>query len=287
MSILVNKSTRVIIQGISGREGSSQARNMAEYGTNIVAGVTPGKGGSWVMDEKIPVFDSMQTAVEVTEANASVVFVPPRQACDALYEAANSGVELVVCTTEGIPVHDVVNVCRYMETKGVRLIGPNCAGILTPGEQILGIFPNNCAIPGNVGIITRSGTVSYMIMDFMKNNGIGVSTCLGIGGDLISGTSFVEAMELFENDPYTEKILLIGEVGVLEEERAAKYATYKMSKPVCAFVSGMCAPSGKRMGHSGAYTEGGIGSVAAKLEAFEKAGIRATSNLPDVIDLIR
>lgn len=287
MSILLNKATRVVVQGITGNVGLFQTEKMIEYGTNVVAGVTPGKGGDWVIGEKIPVFDSMKSAVEATEANTSVIFVPPRQATDALYEAADAGIELVVCITEGIPVHDVVKITRYMQTKGLRLIGPNCAGILIPGEQKVGIIPNTCAISGNVGIISRSGTLSYMVMELMKGIGIGVSACVGIGGDAVPGTSFVEIMEMFETDPRTERILLIGEVGGTEEERAAKYAAFKMSKPVCAFITGESAPWSKRMGHAGAIIERGIGTVRSKLDAFDAVGIRAVSNLCDVTAMLK
>ena len=213
MGILINSSTKVIVQGITGREGSFHTEQMAAYGTQIVAGVSPQKGGSWVLDGKIPVFDTMQAAMEVTEANASIIFVPARNATDALFEAADSGVELVVCITEGVPVQDVVKVCQYMSNRGVRLVGPNCSGIINPGEAKLGVAPSDCVIPGKVGVISRSGTLSYMVMSEMKSRGIGVSTCIGIGGDIVQGTTFVEALELFETDPYTERILLIGEVG--------------------------------------------------------------------------
>ena len=221
MSILLNKSTRVIVQGITGREASFHSRDMLRYGTQIVAGVTPGKGGNWVLDEKVPVFDSMRSAVEATEANTSIVFVPAHQATDALYEAADSGVELVICVTDGIPVQDIVKVCAYMKTKGVRLVGPNCPGIITPGEQKVGIYPEDCVIPGRIGVVSRSSTIAYMAMAQMKAAGMGVSSCVGIGGDYIYGTTFVDVLEMFEVDPYTEKVLLIGEIGGLEEERAA------------------------------------------------------------------
>lgn len=287
MSILINKSTRVIIQGITGREAGFHSRDMLAYGTNIVAGVTPGKGGSWVLDEKVPVFDSMKSAVEATDANTSVIFVPAHQATDALYEAADSGVELVVCVTDGIPVQDVVKVNAYMKTKGVRLIGPNCPGIITPGEQKVGIYPSDCCIPGTVGVVSRSSTISYMAMDRMKTVGIGVSSCVGIGSDYVCGTTFVDVLEMFEIDPYTDKVLLMGEIGGLEEERAAKFVAYQMSKPVIAYVAGMTIPEGKRTTHSGAFIDGGIGSAREKLEAFKNAGIKATSNWMDLLDLLR
>ena len=287
MSILVNKSTRVIIQGITGREAGFHSRDMLNYGTQIVAGVTPGKGGSWVLDEKVPVFDSMRSAVEATDANTSIVFVPAHQATDALFEAADSGVELVVCITDGIPVQDVVRVNAYMKTKGVRLLGPNCPGIITPGEQKVGIFPTDCVLPGRIGVVSRSSTIAYMTMARMKNMGLGVSSCVGIGGDLICGTTFVDILEMFETDPYTDKVLLMGEIGGLEEERAAKFAAYQMSKPVIGYVAGMSIPEGKHTTHPGAFIDGGVGSAREKLETFKTAGIKATSNWMDLMDLLK
>ena len=287
MSILINKSTRVIVQGITGREAGLHSRDMLNYGTQIVAGVTPGKGGSWVLDEKVPVFDSMKQAVEATEANTSIVFVPAHQATDALYEAADSGVELVISVTDGIPVQDIIKVNAYMKTKGVRLLGPNCPGVINPGEQKVGIYPSDCVIPGRIGVVSRSSTSAYMTMDRMKRAGLGVSSCVGIGGDLICGTTFVDVLEMFEVDPYTDKVLLMGEIGGLEEERAAKYVAYQMSKPVVAYVAGMSIPEGKRTTHPGAFIEGGIGLAREKLEAFKTAGIKATSNWMELIDLLK
>lgn len=287
MSILINKSTRVIVQGITGREAGLHSRDMLNYGTQIVAGVTPGKGGSWVLDEKVPVFDSMKQAVEATEANTSIVFVPAHQATDALYEAADSGVELVISVTDGIPVQDIIKVNAYMKTKGVRLLGPNCPGVINPGEQKVGIYPSDCVIPGRIGVVSRSSTIAYMTMDRMKRAGLGVSSCVGIGGDLICGTTFVDVLEMFEVDPYTDKVLLMGEIGGLEEERAAKYVAYQMSKPVVAYVAGISIPEGKRTTHPGAFIEGGIGLAREKLEAFKTAGIKATSNWMELIDLLK
>ena len=287
MSILINKSTRVIVQGITGREAGLHSRDMLNYGTQIVAGVTPGKGGSWVLDEKVPVFDSMKQAVEATEANTSIVFVPAHQATDALYEAADSGVELVISVTDGIPVQDIIKVNAYMKTKGVRLLGPNCPGVINPGEQKVGIYPSDCVIPGRIGVVSSSSTIAYMTMDRMKRAGLGVSSCVGIGGDLICGTTFVDVLEMFEVDPYTDKVLLMGEIGGLEEERAAKYVAYQMSKPVVAYVAGMSIPEGKRTTHPGAFIEGGIGLAREKLEAFKTAGIKATSNWMELIDLLK
>ena len=287
MSIFVNKSTHVVVQGITGREAGFHTRDMMNYGTQIVAGVVPGKGGIWVLDEKVPVFDTMKQAVEATDADTSIVFVPPHQATDSLYEAADSGVELVICVTDGIPVQDIVKVNAYMKSKGVRLLGPCSPGIITPGEQKIGIYPTDCVIPGNIGVVSRSSTLSYMTMAMMREAGLGVSTCVGLGGDLIAGTTFTDVLDLFEVDPYTEKVLLIGEIGGLEEERAAKFAAYRMSKPVIAYVTGINVPEGKRTTHAGAYIDGGIGSAREKLEAFKNAGIKATSNISELIDLLR
>ena len=287
MSILINKSTRVIVQGITGREAGFHCRDMLNYGTQIVAGVTPGKGGSWVLDEKVPVFDSMKQAVAATGANTSIVFVPAHQANDALYEAADSGVELVVSVTDGIPVQDIVKVNAYMKNKGIRLLGPNCPGIITPGEQKVGIYPSDCVIPGRIGVVSRSSSIAYMTMARMKREGLGVSSCVGIGGDLICGTTFVDVLEMFEVDPYTDKILLMGEIGGLEEERAAKYVAYQMSKPVIAYVAGISIPEGKHTTHPGAFIDGGIGLAREKLEAFKTAGIKATSNWMELIDLLK
>ena len=287
MSIFVNKSTHVVVQGITGREAGFHTRDMMNYGTQIVAGVVPGKGGIWVLDEKVPVFDTMKQAVEATDADTSIVFVPPHQATDSLYEAADSGVELVICVTDGIPVQDIVKVNAYMKSKGVRLIGPNCPGIINPGEQKVGIYPSECVIPGRIGVVSRSSSIAYMAMDRMKSVGLGVSSCVGIGGDMICGTTFVDVLEMFENDPYTDKVLLMGEIGGLEEERAAKYVAYQMSKPVIAYVAGVNIPEGKRTTHPGAFIDGGVGSAREKLETFKTAGIKATSNWMDLIDLLR
>ncbi len=287
MSILINKNTRVIVQGITGREAAIYSQDMLNYGTQIVAGVSPSQGGIWVLDEKVPVFDSMRTAVEATEANTSVMFVPAHRATDALYEAADSGVEMVVCMTEGLPMQDVSKVCEYMRTRNVRLVGPNTPGIIIPEEQKLGVYPSDCVIPGNVGVITRSSTLSYMVMAEMKAHGIGVSTCVGIGGDVIGGTTFVDALELFENDPYTERVLMIGEPGGLEECRAAKYAAYRMSKPVIGFITGLHIPEGKRLTHAGSYVDGGVGTTREKIEAFHSAGIPVTTNVFDIVDMLK
>jgi succinyl-CoA synthetase alpha subunit len=285
MSILVNKNTRLLVQGITGNEGLFHTQQMLEYGTNIVAGVTPGKGGEWVLD-KIPVFDSVKLAVEATGANASVIFVPARFAADAMYEAADAGVPLIVCITEGIPVQDMLRVRHYLDQKGVRLVGPNCPGLLTPGECKVGIIPGNIAIPGKVGVVSRSGTLTYEVLYALKLKGMGVSTCVGIGGDPINGTSFIDCLSMFNEDPQTDKVVLIGEIGGTDEEKAAEFILDHMSKPVVGFIAGQTAPPGKRMGHAGAIIEGGSGTAADKIKALTEAGVRVARHPEEIPDLL-
>lgn len=273
MSILVDKGTRLLVQGITGREGFFHTVKMLEYGTKIVAGVTPGKGGEWVPDGKVPVFDTVKSAVETTGANASVIFVPARFAVDAILEAADAELPLVVCITEGIPVQDMMKVRVYLDQKGVRLVGPNCPGLLTPGEAKVGIIPGHIAEAGSIGVVSRSGTLTYEVLYALKMEGLGVSTCIGIGGDPINGTSFVDALSLFQADPYTERIILIGEIGGSDEEMAAEFISDHMTKPVVAFIAGQTAPPGKRMGHAGAIVEGGSGLASEKIEALQAAGV--------------
>lgn len=282
MSILIDKETRLLVQGITGREGLFHTARMVEFGTQVVAGVTPEKGGEWVLGGKIPVFDTVQIAVEATGANTSVIFVPARFSADAILEAADAGIELIVCITEGIPVQDMMQVRRYLDQCGARLVGPNCPGLLTPGQSKVGIIPGHIAIPGTVGVVSRSGTLTYEILHALKQNDMGVSTCVGIGGDPINGTSFVDALELFEADPYTEKVVLIGEIGGSDEERAAEFISEHMTKRVVAFIAGRTAPPGKRMGHAGAIVEGGEGTAAEKIKALEKAGV-STADRPEII----
>jgi succinyl-CoA synthetase alpha subunit len=282
MSILVDKNTRLVVQGITGREGLFHTSRMVEYGTQVVAGVTPQKGGEWVLDGKIPVFDTVRSAVEATGANTAISFVPARFAADSILEAADAGVKLIVAITEGIPVRDMMQARRYLDQVGTRLIGPNCPGLLSPGEANVGIIPGHIAIKGNIGVVSRSGTLTYEVLHALKSKGIGVSTCVGIGGDPINGTSFVDALELFEADAYTEKIVLIGEIGGSDEERAADYISGKMTKPVVAFIAGRTAPPGKRMGHAGAIVEGGEGTAEEKLKALIRAGVK-TSDQPEAI----
>jgi succinyl-CoA synthetase alpha subunit len=285
MSILVNKNTRLLVQGITGNEGLFHTQQMLEYGTNIVAGVTPGKGGEWVLD-KIPVFDSVRVAVEATGANASVIFVPARFAADAMYEAADAGIPLIVCITEGIPVQDMLRVRHYLDHKGVRLVGPNCPGLLTPGECKVGIIPGNIAIPGKIGVVSRSGTLTYEVLYALKLKGMGVSTCVGIGGDPINGTSFIDCLSMFNEDPQTDKVVLIGEIGGTDEEKAAEFILDHMSKPVVGFIAGQTAPPGKRMGHAGAIIEGGSGTAADKIKALTEAGVRVARHPEEIPDLL-
>ncbi|MDF1499504.1 MAG: succinate--CoA ligase subunit alpha [Anaerolineales bacterium] len=286
MSVLVDKDTRLLVQGITGREGLFHTSRMVDYGTNVVAGVTPKKGGEWVLDGKIPVFDTVRTAVEATGANVSIIFVPARFSADAILEAADAGVPLVVCITEGIPVQDMMKVRRYLDQKGVRLVGPNCPGLLSPGEAKVGIIPGHIAQKGNIGVVSRSGTLTYEVLHALNQNNMGVSTCVGIGGDPINGTSFVDALAMFEADPHTEKVVLIGEIGGSDEERAADFISDRMTKPVVAFVAGRTAPPGKRMGHAGAIVEGGEGTADEKIKAFEAAGVRTANRPEEIPDLL-
>lgn len=285
MSILVNKNTRLLVQNITGKEGIFHTKQMVAYGTNVVSGVTPGKGGEWVLDGKIPVFDSVKVAAEATGANTSVIFVPARFAADALFESADAGIPLLVCITEGIPVQDMMRVRNYLDQKGVRLVGPNCPGILTPGEAKVGIIPGDIAIPGNVGIVSRSGTLTYEVLYALKISNMGVSTCLGIGGDPINGTNFLDALEMFEADPRTDMVVLIGEIGGSDEEKAAEYIANRMTKPVVGFIAGRTAPPGKRMGHAGAIVEGGSGLAVDKIKALQNAGVKV-ANHPEEIPLL-
>jgi succinyl-CoA synthetase alpha subunit len=273
MSILINKNTKVIVQGLTGREGAFHGRQMMEYGTNVVAGVTPGKGGT--VHSGVPVFDSVVQAVADTGADASVIFVPAPYASDAILEAADAGIRLVVCITEGIPVHDMLVVRRALDTyKNCRLIGPNCPGLISPGECKLGIMPGYIHKKGTVGVVSRSGTLTYEAVFQLTNAGLGQSTCIGIGGDPVIGTSFVDCLELFKDDPETGAVLLIGEIGGKSEEMAAEYITGEsFGKPVFAYVAGLTAPSGRRMGHAGAIISGGTGTAAGKVKALEDAGI--------------
>jgi succinyl-CoA synthetase alpha subunit len=271
MSILVDRDTRLVVQGITGHVGTLETRFMLQYGTKVVAGVTPGKGGLVV--EGVSVFDSMPEAVDTTGANASIIFVPPPHAAGAILEAVDSGVALVVCITEGIPVKDMVRVFRSIEDSDVRLVGPNCPGITTPGEARVGIMPDSIFLEGSVGVVSRSGTLTYEVVDALSRQGIGQSTCVGIGGDPLIGTSFIDALEMFENDPGTSAIVMIGEIGGTAEQEAAEYIREHVTKPVVGYVVGISAPAGKTMGHAGAIISGGGGTAKEKIEALEGAGV--------------
>jgi succinyl-CoA synthetase alpha subunit len=274
MSILIDKSTRLMVQGITGREGFFHSAQMLEYGTHLVAGVTPGKGGEWVLEGKVPVFDTIKRAVEVTGANCSAIFVPARFAPDAILEAAEAEVPLIICITEGIPVQDMMQVLHYVEQKGVRLIGPNCPGVLTPGVSKVGIIPGQIAELGNIGVVSRSGTLTYEVLYALKLNNMGVSTCVGIGGDPVNGTDFIDVLGMFEDDPHTEKVVIIGEIGGSDEEKAAEFIRDRMTKSAVGFIAGQTAPPGKRMGHAGAIVEGGTGLAIDKIRALQDAGVQ-------------
>ncbi len=282
MSVLVNKDTRLVVQGITGSEGAFHTQQMIEYGTNVVAGVTPGKGGQ-LFEEKVPVFNTMKEAVAATNANASVIFVPPAFAADAIMEAADAKVALVICITEGIPALDMLKVHEYLKKRPeTRLIGPNCPGVITPGEAKIGIMPGFIHKPGTVGIISRSGTLTYEAVHQLCEAGLGQSTAIGIGGDPIIGTRHIDAVKLFNEDPKTEAIVLIGEIGGSDEEAAAAYIAKHVKKPVVAFIAGQTAPPGKRMGHAGAIIAGGKGTAAEKMKALEAAGIHVVKSPADI-----
>ena len=271
MSILVNKDSKVIVQGFTGKEGSFHASQMIEYGTQVVGGVTPGKGGMTHMD--LPVFNTVKNAVDSTQADTSIIFVPPRFAADAIMEAADAGISLVVTITEGIPIKDMTYVKKYISDRGVRMIGPNCPGVITPGECKLGIMPGFIHNPGKVGIISRSGTLTYEAVDQVTKEGLGQSTCVGIGGDPIIGSTHLDIMKLFNEDPLTEGVIMIGEIGGSNEEICAEWVRDHMTKPVVGFIAGRTAPPGRRMGHAGAIISGGKGTAKAKMEVMEACGI--------------
>lgn len=276
MSILINKDTKVICQGITGEQGTFHSLQMVEYGTNMVGGVTPGKGGMDV--DGIPVFNTVDEAVRKTNADATVIYVPPPFAADAIIEAVDAGIELVICITEGIPVVDMVSVKRFMEGKGSRLVGPNCPGVISPEECKIGIMPGHIHMKGSVGVVSRSGTLTYEAVDQLTRLGLGQSTCVGIGGDPINGTNFLDVLELFNNDPETSAIVMIGEIGGTAEEEASEYIAKHVKKPVVGYIAGVTAPKGKRMGHAGAIIAGGKGTAEEKTEAMKKAGIAVTES---------
>lgn len=281
MSILVNKNTRVVVQGITGGAGSFHTRQMLDYGTNIVGGITPGKGKT-LFDNKVPIFNTVAQAVQTTQADISIIFVPATFATDALLEAAESGVRLVVCITEGIPTLDMIKVYKCYLDKEIRLIGPNGPGIITPGETKIGIMPGYIHRRGSIGIISRSGTLTYEAVWQITNCGLGQSTCIGLGGDMVVGLSFSEVLALFQNDPETKAIVIIGEIGGTMEEEAADYIKKQVTKPVVSFIAGQTAPKGKRMGHAGAIISGGQGTAQTKIEKLKKAGVSVVSNPAEI-----
>ena len=283
MSILVDKNTRLVVQGITGREGQFHTRQMLAYGTNVVAGVTPGKGGSRV--ENVPVLETVHNAVNETGANCSIIYVPARFSCDAILEAADAGIKLIVCITEGIPIQDMVKARAYLDLLNVRLIGPNSPGVISPGEAKVGIIPGHIAKRGSIGVVSRSGTLTYEVIYALSKRGLGQSTVVGIGGDPIIGADFIDILEQFENDTQTSQIVLIGEIGGTDEQRAAAFIAQHMRKPVIAFVAGQTAPPSKRMGHAGAIIEGGEDTAQKKIEAFKAAGIRVAQHPMEIADL--
>ncbi len=285
MSILINKKTKVVVQGITGRDGSFHADQMKKYGTNVVGGVTPGKGGTTISG--IPVFNTVAEAAAKTGANTSVIYVPPAFSIDAVYEAVDAGIKLVVCITEGVPANDMLKVYEYVKSKGARLIGPNCPGLISPGESKVGIMPGTIVAKGPVGVVSRSGTLTYEAIWALTSAGIGQTTCIGIGGDQIIGTNFLDVLEMFEADPATKAVVMIGEIGGNDEEMAARYVKTKMTKPVVGFIAGRMAPPGKRMGHAGAIISGGSGTAKDKIEALNKAGIPVADSPTQIPQLIK
>ena len=285
MSILVGKNTRLVVQGITGREGAFHTEQMIAYGTNVVAGVTPGKGGGWAVGN-VPIFDSVAEARDATGANTSIIYVPAKFAPDSILEAAHAGIELIICITEGIPALDMLKVRAFLDTTKSRLIGPNCPGLITPNEAKVGIMPGYIHSRGNVGLVSRSGTLTYEVVYALTQRGIGQSTAVGIGGDPINGTSFVDALRLFENDPETQQVVMIGEIGGTDEERAADFIRDEMTKTVTAFIAGQTAPPGKRMGHAGAIISGGKGTAADKIHALESAGVRVAKHPGEIAELV-
>ncbi len=285
MSILVDKNTRLLVQGITGREGQFHTKNSIEYGTNVVAGVTPGRGGEIVLG--VPVFDTVKDAVRETGANVSVIYVPAGGAADAMLEASDAGIPLVVCITERVPVQDMMRVKHEFDRRGTRLIGPNCPGLISPGQAKVGIIPGNICLPGHVGLVSRSGTLTYEVVDALTRQGDGQSTCVGIGGDPVRGLNFVQVLELFQSDAETRAIVLIGEIGGTDEEKAAEYIRERVTKPVVAFIAGQTAPPGKRMGHAGAIIEGGTGTAQDKIDAFKAVGVPVARYPVECAELIR
>ena len=286
MSIFIDRNTRLVVQGITGREGAFHTRQMLEYGTNVVAGVTPGKGGQ-KFESRVPIFNTVADAVRATKANCSVIYVPPMAAAGAIFEAVDAGIPLVVCITEGIPVMHMSRVMPFVRSRGARLIGPNCPGLITPGASKVGIIPGNICAPGRVGLVSRSGTLTYEVVNHLTRSGIGQSTCVGIGGDPIIGTDFIDCLRAFQEDPGTDAIVVIGEIGGTDEQNAAAFVKEKVTKPVVGFIAGQTAPKGRRMGHAGAIISGSSGTAEEKLAAFEAAGIGIMRRPVDVVALLK
>jgi succinyl-CoA synthetase alpha subunit len=286
VSIFIDKNTKLLVQGITGRDGSFHTKQMIEYGTNVVAGVTPGKGGQ-KFEGTVPIFDTVADAVKATGANTAVIYVPPPFAADAMMEAAEAGIALVVCITEGVPVLDMTRVYPFIKEKGARLIGPNCPGLITPGASKVGIIPGRICAAGPVGVVSRSGTLTYEIVYQLTRAGIGQTTCVGIGGDPINGTNFIDCLAAYEKDPATKAVALMGEIGGTDEQEAARFVKEHMTKPVVGFIAGQTAPPGRRMGHAGAIISGSAGTAAEKLEAFRAAGMGVAQRPIDFVDLIK
>jgi succinyl-CoA synthetase alpha subunit len=286
VSIFIDKSTTLIVQGITGRDGSFHTRQMIEYGTRVVAGVTPGKGGQ-KFDDAVPIFNTVAEAVKATGANTSVIYVPPNYAADAMMEAADAGVKLIVAITEGVPVLDMTRVYPFVKERGARLLGPNCPGLISPGKSKVGIIPGRICAPGPVGVVSRSGTLTYEVVYQLTRAGVGQTTCVGIGGDPINGTNFIDCLAAFEKDPETKAVAMMGEIGGTDEQDAARFVKEHMSKPVVGFIAGQTAPPGRRMGHAGAIISGSAGTAAEKIQAFEEAGMGVARRPIDFVELIK
>jgi succinyl-CoA synthetase alpha subunit len=286
VSIFIDNGTKLVVQGITGRDGSFHAKQMIEYGTRVVAGVTPGKGGQQ-FEGTVPIFDTVHDAVQATGANTSVIYVPPMYAADAIMEAAAAGVALIVCITEGVPVLDMTRVYPFVKERGARLIGPNCPGLITPGQSKVGIIPGRICAPGPVGVVSRSGTLTYEVVNALTKAGIGQSSCVGIGGDPINGTNFIDCLAAFEKDPATKAVAMMGEIGGTDEQEAADFVKRHMTKPVVGFIAGQTAPPGRRMGHAGAIISGSAGTAAEKIESFKAAGMGVAQRPVDFVELIR
>ncbi|MFL5479443.1 MAG: succinate--CoA ligase subunit alpha [Gemmatimonadaceae bacterium] len=286
MSTFIDKNTRLIVQGITGRDGSFHTKQMIEYGTQVVGGVTPGKGGQ-KFENQVPIFNTVAEAVKNTGANATVIYVPPPFAADAMMEAADAGIPFIVCITEGVPVLDMTRVYPFVKERASRLLGPNCPGLISPGASKVGIIPGRICTPGNVGLVSRSGTLTYEVVYQMTRAGIGQTTCVGIGGDPINGTNFIDCLDAFEKDPATKAVVMIGEIGGTDEQEAARFVKDEMSKPVVGFIAGQTAPPGRRMGHAGAIISGSAGTAAEKMQAFEENGVGVAKRPIDVVDLLK